>query len=73
MTYDQMPATELAELISALRLLEAEGLRHTAKEQSFIFRHISPQKLVEVLQLLNKQGGLVAVLSGEAPSKIEGR
>ena len=48
------------------RALEADGVRSTQRDQAYIFRNISPPKLMAVLMLLEGKTGLAAILSSEA-------
>jgi hypothetical protein len=56
--YNQLSAEEISQLIIGLRAVEAEGLRLTSHEQSFILKRIDSPKFVEVVQLLTQRKGL---------------
>lgn len=68
--YEQFSTPDLAYLIQALRKLEEDGLRHTEAMQSYILRHISPQKLTELLMILDKPTGMKAVLAGVVVDEV---
>ena len=67
--YDELTPTEICTIIEGLRAIEAEGLRKTAAEQSFIVRNISSPKLVAVARLIQTRNTLANVLSGSTEGR----